>query len=419
MFLTLFNNLFGGRRMPSADRVRVLDDFVRSIALVTDPAALQSSIARRLREFAGCREGTFCALNSEGEFRSTFTTYGSCSPAASFRIDGRLSNWLRVNREVLPIPDQNGVWEYLAAEERTMLFASQVRLCVPLSAVNRLTAIVLLSGQPGRSFRQDDLLLINSLARQAALAYDQALLFEAQQERLRNLYRAEQLIVTGQLAASIAHEVKNPLATIRATLQYLSAQPAPASASRPQLLQASIAEVDRIDRTVRGLLSLSRPTELFRLPVNLVAVLRDALVLVEVYADRQAVRITSDVGHDAIPVLGDAQELKQVFVNVLMNACQSLPDGGDIRVAADVADSPDGTPWVEVQITDSGIGMSEEEAAKAFDPFFTTRAGGTGLGLSICLQIVRRSGGTMELERVQAGGTSARVLLPVHAERAN
>jgi signal transduction histidine kinase len=287
-----------------------------------------------------------------------------------------------------------------------------VRLCVPLSAVNRLTAIVLLSDERAPRHDAGQLLLLSSLAKQAALAYDQALLFGMQQERLQTLYRAEQLIVAGQLAANIAHEVKNPLATIRATLQYLASTTAVDHAA---LVQASIAEVDRIDRTVRGLLNLSRPAQISRVPVNVAEVLRDALLLVQVYAQRYHVRISNELRDDVLPMMGDARELKQLFVNLLMNACQSLPQGGDVRVAAELSSAANGAPCINVRVIDSGNGMTDEDAAKAFDPFFTTKEGGTGLGLPVCLQIVSRHGGTIELDRA-AKGITARVTLPLAVE---
>lgn len=411
---------FGRRGVQNADRAQALDDFVKSIALVTDPRALQNSITSRLRELAGCEHGMFCELNAGAEFRVTFSTHSAPLGPLAFPADGHLSNWLRVNRTVLPIPDTDGVWEYLTADERIMLSSAHIRLCVPLSAVNRMTAVVLLSAEHrGRRFDRADLLLLTSLARQAALAYDQTLLFAMQQERLQSLYRAEQLIVAGQLAATIAHEVKNPLATIRATLQYLSNNQASgvSHSSALPLLHASIGEVDRIDRTVRGLLNLSRPAQLSRLPLNVWDVLRDALLLVQVYANRHDVTISCDGTNEVLLLLGDPRELKQVFVNLLMNACESLPNGGDVSVAVRLSRGVDGTECAEVRVTDSGVGMSEEEASKAFDPFFTTKARGTGLGLAICLQIVSRHGGTIELQKAAQGGTVAQVTLPLAAER--
>jgi signal transduction histidine kinase len=207
---------------PPTERTRAVEEFVRSVALVTDPATLQISITNWWRHLTGYPDGVFLAASHDGTFRPTFATIDVPTDGLAFSGEGRLCNWLRVNRAILAVPDRTGVWDYLSEHERTALRDAQVRMCVPLAAVNTLSAVVLIVGPKPTALSVSELAQFQGLIAQAALAYDQARAFESQRERLDSLYRAEQLIVAGQLAATVAHEVKNPLATIRATLQYLA-----------------------------------------------------------------------------------------------------------------------------------------------------------------------------------------------------
>lgn len=401
------------KRDSSADQGRIVDEFVRSIALVTDPVALRISITNWFCQMTGSSNGTFLATNGGGDFRTVFSSRGEGNEVA-FRPDGSLCRWLRQNRSVLPIPDAHGVWDYLQPEERAALTHARAHLCVPLSSVNALSAIVLLSdaSRPSRAERAN-MFMLQSMARQAALAYDHALLFEAQRERLHSLYSTEQFIVAGQLAATIAHEVKNPLATIRATLQYLATSEPPSEASSVQLLTASLSEVDRIDRAVRALLNLSQPQQPSDVDVNLVECCHDALPLVHVYARARNVKVVTDFEDENIVVVGDVRELRRVLVNVLLNACEAMSRDVFITIRRVVSDDAPEAHWAEILVIDNGTGISEQDQGRAFDPFFTTKPQGTGLGLSICLQVMRRHGGTIELLRGERGGTTARIRLPL------
>jgi signal transduction histidine kinase len=404
------------KRDASEDHGRTVDEFVRSIALVTDPEALGISITNWFCQIAGASQGTFLAPDDQGDFRPAFSS-GVGDAGIAFRPGGTLCRWLRQNRCILSIPDANGVWDYLDPGERAALSNHRAHLCVPLSSANTLSAIVLLSSASRASVPHTgqgaNVLMLQSLARQAALAYDHALMFEAQRERLHSLYASEQFIVAGQMAATIAHEVKNPLATIRATLQYLTTSEPSDHLSSAQLLNASLMEVDRIDRAVRALLNLSRPHEATNLDVDLVECCRDALPLVHVYARAKGVKIQTDFEDGPLVVVGDAKELRRVIVNLLLNACEARAREILISARRAAPEEPSLSPSAEILVRDDGAGLSEQDLARAFDPFFTTKPQGTGLGLSICLQVVRRHGGTLDLLPGESGGMTARLRLPL------
>jgi two-component system, NtrC family, sensor histidine kinase PilS len=163
-------------------------------------------------------------------------------------------------------------------------------------------------------------------------------------------------------------------------------------------------EVDRIDRTVRGLLNFSRPAEHTDILIDLNECCREALLLVQVYARTRGIQIMTSFADEPVIVSGDPRQLRQVFVNLLLNACEA--SAKEIHVATERLPDGDQRGFSQVQVRDTGTGMSAETVMHAFEPFFTTKTNGTGLGLSTCLQVVRGHGGSIELRSNEQGTTA-------------
>lgn len=407
----------GGRRL---DR-RALQEFGRSLALIVDREALEASVGARIRElFDPDRLVVLEPAGPQAAFVPGFS-FG-LEPAELEGLElaarGKLVRWLSANETCLVLDRQPGVQEYLEPAEREALGRLRINLCVPMISMNRLTGILLLgSDRPGRPDwwgRRRQVELLDLLASQASLALENAALYRAQRERLDRLYRAERLAAVGQLAAGLAHEIRNPLTAIRSTMQYLLGS-LPAGEPGHRLATEILGEVDRINGTVGGLLSLSRPGELRQARLDLREPLGGAVQLLRAQAAEQEVELESDLGGEPLDVLGDAGQLRQVFLNLLLNAIQSMPGGG--RIAVGVRPwAPDAVPsarsWIEARIADSGPGMSADELRRVFDPFYTTKGEGTGLGLAICHGIVTQHGGEILLEGELGIGTTALVRLP-------
>jgi signal transduction histidine kinase len=406
-----FRRSGGERKHP-----RIITDFNRTLLLVADPDSLQASVAVRFQELFGAERVLILQLESRQLSFLPGFSLGFDSGETDDLVFGRrgaLARWLLVNESVLMVDQQSEVVRCLDPGEQALLARLQVRVCVPLLVLNRLTGIILLGSKDEKwrlSEEQADLL--QALAGQAGLAFENAALHREQRDRLRRLYRAERLAAAGQLAAGVAHEIRNPLTSIRSTIQYVL----PAFDETDQkegLLHELLAEVDRIDRIVNDLLTLTRPTDFHPAEINLLELVDHALLLIGSQARKQGVEILFARGSSEVKVHADVAQLKQVFLNVFLNALQAMPEGGSLRASVGRRGSEAaGRQVVEVRITDTGAGIPREHLDKVFDPFFTLKKEGTGLGLSISYSIIQQHEGDIELQSEVGRGTTVIIRLP-------
>ncbi len=232
------------------------------------------------------------------------------------------------------------------------------------------------------------------------------------QERLReDLRRSEHLASLGKLLAGVAHEVRNPLAGIRSTVQLW--ERLPDTARTPHSMQAIIRAVDRLNEMVSRLLYMSRSDSSERQPTDLNQVIREIFELLEAQATTQSVQLEFKPSKDLPCVSGSASGLRQVFLNLATNALQAMPDGGKLLCTTGLLP---GGAMIEVLFEDTGPGVSPEDQGHLFEPFFTTRSEGTGLGLALCREILQQHQGTIELIARAGSGCAFRLLLPIIQE---
>jgi len=211
------------------------------------------------------------------------------------------------------------------------------------------------------------------------------------------LIRADRLAAMGELTAGVAHEVRNPLGVIRASVQLL--EDAPCDASRiNEAAEVIKQEIDRLDKVIKALLDFGRPSKPTLVRANLNDVIEDVILFTTRFAKQSNVLFTTDLAEDLTPVFGDPDQLKQVFLNLVTNAVQAMPDGGHIKIRTRSAGE-----YVEVTVADDGPGISGRDLPKVFDPFFTKRAEGTGLGLTIVHRIIDEHDGHIEVESGESG----------------
>lgn len=283
-------------------------------------------------------------------------------------------------------------------------------LVVPMAARDRvLGALVFVTAESGRALSADDLELAEALAARAAAAIDNSRLFRQVEQQLEErartqaaLVKTERLATAGRLAATIAHEINNPLEAVT-NLIYL-ARSAPEGEVR-RYLQMVEEELSRIAHITKMTLGFYResgaPT-----PVDLGELVREVVALYEAKLRAKNIRVHANIAGSQL-ILGSKGELRQVIANLVANAVDVLPDGGVIRM---VTSDSDGS--VQLRVLDNGPGIPPENLTRIFEPFFTTKAElGTGLGLWVSRQIVEKHGGTIAVESTP-GGTCFTISLP-------
>ncbi len=219
--------------------------------------------------------------------------------------------------------------------------------------------------------------------------------------------RREKLAAIGNLAAGVAHEIRNPLSSIRGYASYFGAKFAPDSEDR-KAAQVMVREVDRLNRVITELIEYSRPSVLARRMTGLGGVVEHSLRLIQPDAQAAGVRVATRGLDDAPEVSIDPDRFSQALLNVFLNAVQAMPEGGVMTVAVGTAE--DGRVFVET--ADEGVGIAPEDMDKVFNPYFTTKAAGTGLGLAVALKIVEAHGGEMRMSPRPGRGTSVVIALP-------
>ncbi|MBI2902029.1 MAG: PAS domain S-box protein [Candidatus Methylomirabilis oxyfera] len=223
------------------------------------------------------------------------------------------------------------------------------------------------------------------------------------------LRQADRLAAVGQLAAGLAHEVRNPLAAISGSIQLMKEE---GSAAPPYLLDIVLRETDRLKLVTGQFLDFAYPRQAPETQCDLVAVLEETVVLLEKRSD---VASSVDVSFQGVPepvvVAADPDQLKQVLWNLSLNAIQAMPGGGRLTFDVRRHVSGNGTAWAAIELTDTGPGIPSEEVDRIFDPFYTTKPGGTGLGLAIAQKIIDNLGGRIEVVSREGDGTTFKVYL--------
>ncbi len=241
---------------------------------------------------------------------------------------------------------------------------------------------------------------------------------EIERYHQEQLARADRLATIGEMAAGMAHEIRNPLTGIAGALSVLS-RGFRADDPRQEVVRETRLLIDRLNRSVESILHYARPVPPQFQSVQLDAVVASVLPLAESEARKAAVRLRCEpekstaVGAAPLLVWADPHQLQQVLLNLVLNAIQATPVGGEIAVRTHMClQGEQGSGCACLEVEDTGKGMSESEVAKAFQPFFSTKPGGTGLGLPIAKQIIEQHGGRISIASTPGKGTRVRIELP-------
>ena len=231
------------------------------------------------------------------------------------------------------------------------------------------------------------------------------------QESFEQLRRADRLRALGELSAGLAHEIRNPLGSIEGAVQILR-RPQLTEQTKKEFGDMAEEEIERIKGLLTHFLQFARPAEPRRTPTALGELLDAVRRLADETAKMTGAKITVELPGGLPEVSFDPEQIKQVLLNLVLNAIQSMPAGGEVVLRAVLQNND-----VRLEVQDEGIGIEQQDLQEIFDPFFTTRPDGTGLGLAIAHQIVTQHGGHIEVNRNAEKGMTFAVVLTVQSEK--
>ncbi|WP_121612227.1 PAS domain S-box protein [Mesobacillus foraminis] len=219
------------------------------------------------------------------------------------------------------------------------------------------------------------------------------------------LHRQDKLAAVGQLAAGVAHEIRNPLTSMKGYAEFLQLDEE--DPQRREFLDIILDEINRVNNIVEEFMVLAKPKTVELEEKNIVPILRNIVSLLEFEARKRRVKLHFNANNDIVQIECDENRLKQVFLNFIKNGIEAMPDGGDLYVSAEVENNN-----IEILIKDTGVGIPPEKLQKIGEPFYTTKKEGTGLGLMVSFKIIESHNGKVYIESEQNKGTTFRILLP-------
>lgn len=394
---------------------------------VIDPSAMVQVVLDALRESNRVTEASLYLLDSRG---TSLVLRGSLGDAGPARLDlatrRTLLERMRLQgatlRDVLQRERERAARDSRAQLSEILDTMAELRssLAVPILAQAErddaepelIGALFVDDERLIEPFSREEVDLFTELAAQAAITLQNSAEYEQRKER-------DRLAALGEMAAGLAHEIRNPLGAIKGAVQVMQPSMKLQDAQTAEFLGVIVEEVDRLNRVVTQFLSYSRPFKGEIGQVDLAEVIQDTVRLID---PERLERLHVDVPDDLPPVRGDAEALRQVFLNLLMNALDAIEDPLATRHGEDPArvwiegrlrprGLPDGDA-VGITVRDNGPGLSHQTLSTIFVPFHTTKTGGTGLGLPICQRIVENHRGVILVGNNVEGGASFTVVLP-------
>ena len=301
-------------------------------------------------------------------------------------------------------------------EIRSAMAAMKAGISIPLLGADRVIGFLNLQDERvPEAYSSDEIALLLEIAEVAATVVENSKLYDRMKER-------DRLAALGEMAAGLAHEIRNPLGAIKSAAQFLD--PARLGGEEGEFVQVIIDEVDRLNGVVTQFLDYARPLKSTPHPIDVNDVIERTLRLVQTALPPE-VEVQAVLDRTLPRAQSDAEQLKQVVINLLQNAVQAMPDGGRLSVTTAAPEDPGGAfrlngggpEMVEIRIRDTGPGIPEEQREHIFVPFYTTKEKGTGLGLAISQRIVRSHGGSISVQSRPGEGTEFVIRLPAVEER--
>ena len=404
------------------DAYETLSAFSKALVTILDLKTLTEEIHRTLVTVLGAKTVTLYLLDKGKAVYAPVPTDGPSHETGDLTrltADDKLPRHLAASQTILvreEVEHFSGTKEMRALIDA--LWRVKADVCIPFVNKNALIGFCVLG--PRRvlqMYSEQDLSLLTMLAQAAAIALDNAVLYEELKRSQSLVRRTDRLRSLETIAGGFAHEVRNPLTSIKTFIQLT-----PERKDDPEFIghfSTVVAEdVARIERLIQEILDYARYMQPKFQEEDINVIVESCLYFVRIKADSKAVLLMKDLASDLPPVLLDRQQIKQVLLNLFINAIEAMGDhSGQLSVRTHRLSKAPGDTWVQIEVTDTGCGIPPADLEHIFDPFYTTKhesleREGTGLGLTIVHQIVQEHGGHIEVRSELGRGTTFLVTLP-------
>lgn len=406
-------HFFYPRQQSQYDYRQVFLDFNQSLHTIKDKTLLVSSIITRIYELIQVKT-IYLFWQNNDTTRYVLMNSEEINQELYLLTDEGLVNWLQLNERPLVVSFAPEYINIFSENDLKTIKHIGCKLVCPLKANNQLRGIIFLGEREDKkAYQTKDIEILSVLLNNAALAIENITYNEERVAHLKHIIQTDRLAVIGQLAAGAAHEIRNPLTSIKSAIQHV--QDDITDPKKQKIIKSTLSEVNRINDILTGLLSFSRQNKPVKQKFDLISMIDQTLLFIQnTHINKQINIITR---HDVLPlpVFADQDQLKQVIINIILNAIDAVPEKGFIWIEVQ-SSLTEGMVYYHIIVTDNGTGINEEHLEKIFDPFYTTKEEGTGLGLSISYGIIRRHGGNIEICNHPDGGTRVEVRLPKGAE---
>jgi signal transduction histidine kinase len=387
---------------------RALKELSKEIASVIDLKQLLTLIVVGIAKIIKADKVSMLIREEPDNWYGLMGKYGNKThqiSSVSMKIDGIFTNYLTIHGELI-ITD-----EIINDDIKNALNKFETAICVPIIGKSGLIGIINIGDKLSEdAYTQEDLELFATIANQAAVALENAKLIKNEKDMLTKLEQSERLASLGRFAAGIVHEIKNPLVSIKTFLQVFGDQDEDQE-DKQELAELATQEIVQIEGLLNNLLNFAKPSPPDFAFENIMKLLKETIQLIKPEFNLKKIKLQIINDTQSIPkVMIDKYQIKQVFINLIFNAMQAMPEGGSlvIRITHDRENNR-----LIIRFTDNGYGVSEKELNKLFDPFYTTKPGGTGMGLAVSYNIIKKHEGEIRVTSEPGKETTFKVILPI------
>lgn len=403
------------------EELGALVEINRTVTSSLDPDEVLESTMQGIREILHIEAGSLVLLDDETgklTFRKTLSPDRGWVTGRTVELGEGIVGQVVETGEAKLVRDVDRDPQFSPEVDEEEGFTSRSILCVPLTIRDRVIGAIEVINKLDGEFNERDLELLQAMAASVAVAVDNARLYTELAEFAEELERSqaklvqtEKMAAIGRLAASLAHEINNPLQSIHNSL-HLSLHEGLSGDKRDRYLNMAQGEVQRLIEIVQRMLEFYRPSRGDMELADVNGVMDSVLTLAHKRLQHSDVRVHTQLAPDLpkVPMVSD--QISQVFLNIVINAIEAMPSGGDLWLETRL--SEDGEEAL-ISFQDNGRGMSSEEVANLFEPFYTTKPDGTGLGLAISYGIIERHGGTIDVSSQPGEGSTFTVKLPLRS----